>query len=31
MLNMCMMVVCLLTIEAMNMIEKQYKKELNEQ
>ena len=31
MLNMCMMIACLLTIEAMNMIEKQYKKELSEQ
>ncbi len=31
MLNMCMMVACVLTIKAMNMIEKQYKKELNEQ
>ena len=31
MLNICMLITCLLTIEAMNMIEKQYKKELNEQ
>ena len=30
MLNICMLITCLLTIEAMNMIEKQYKKELNE-
>ena len=31
MLNMCMMVVCVLTITGCNMIEKQYKKELKEQ
>lgn len=31
MLNICMMVACLLTIAGCNMVEKQYKKELNEQ
>lgn len=31
MLNICMMIVCVLTIVAMDVIEKQSKKELNEQ